>query len=223
MRGARIGGQCSPRGASDRRRAGRESDDLDAFTFAHRAAVETPPVGLRVPGWLWSEVLAHLEGDAPAEAVGLLAVAEAPEGQPATGTRYFPGTNLDASPTRYTMDPVEVIAALREMDDRGWRLGAIVHSHPATAATPSATDLGEAYYPDALMVIVSLATAPPVARAWRIAAADGRGRPGAVIGEAPLAILRDRGGDGQRDTETETGAAWGSGNGPVRRNPRLRR
>jgi proteasome lid subunit RPN8/RPN11 len=43
------------------------------------------------------------------------------------------------------------------MERRGWRLGAIFHSHPASAAWPSAEDLRQARYPSALTLIVSLA------------------------------------------------------------------
>ena len=44
----------------------------------------------------------------------------------------------------------------------------IVHSHVASKAEPSATDVGLAAYPDALYLICSLATDPPVVRAWLI-------------------------------------------------------
>ena len=115
---------------------------------------------------------------APLEGVGLLAVVD--EGDATRAVRFYPGTNVDRSPTRYTMDPAEVLAAFRDIDANGWRLGAIVHSHPATPPLPSPTDLREAFYPEALLVIVGLAghatprrhpapcTRPPAARAWRL-------------------------------------------------------
>ena len=131
---------------------------------------------------------AHLAAAAPLEAVGLLAVADDPGGAIAHVTAFYPGTNVDASPTRYTMDPAEVLAAFRDIEARGWRLGAIVHSHPTTPPVPSATDLTEAHYPDALLLIVGLAHAPPETRAWRIVAATG-GRGTAV--EVPILIARD--------------------------------
>ena len=51
----------------------------------------------------------------------------------------------------------------------------IVHSHTHTPAVPSPTDVGLAFYPDALYLLVSLAddqadpaTGEPGVRAWRI-------------------------------------------------------
>ena len=114
-------------------------------------------------------ILAHLRTALPQEGCGLLAVRLGGDGA-AVATRFYPGTNLDASPTRYTMDPGEVLAAHRDIEANEWTLGAIVHSHPATPPTPSPTDLREAFYPEALMVIVSFAAGLPTMRAWRLAA-----------------------------------------------------
>ena len=69
-----------------------------------------------------------------------------------------------------------------EIDDNDWVLGAIYHSHTHTRAFPSQTDIGLAFYPDALTIIVSLAdpNAPEV-RAFSIR--------DAVVQEQPLEIL----------------------------------
>lgn len=141
-------------------------------------------------------VLRHLTAALPHEGVGLLATTWANEqacfedaGSPSRPTqsspkglvramKFYPGCNVDASPTRFTMDPAEVLVALREIDERGWWLGAIVHSHPYGPAHPSPTDLREARYPDALAVIVSLAEQPARLRAWRLPP-GGRGPDGA--------------------------------------------
>jgi proteasome lid subunit RPN8/RPN11 len=132
---------------------------------------------LYVPRSIRDEIMIHLLAAAPNEGVGLLAV-----GQPfqddddlssVEATRFFPGTNVDRSPARYTMDPEEVIRALREMRDAGQVLGAIVHSHLKGPATPSATDVREAHYPDALMMIVSFAAQPAATGVWRVVPEDG--------------------------------------------------
>lgn len=122
------------------------------------------------------EFMIHLLEAAPNEGVGMLAVGDPfrdEDGLHAVeALRFFPGTNVDRSPSRYTMDPVEVIRALREIGESGWRLGAIVHSHLKGPATPSATDVREAHYPDALMVIVSFAVQPATTGVWRVVPED---------------------------------------------------
>jgi proteasome lid subunit RPN8/RPN11 len=120
---------------------------------------------LQITNQLRQEMLDHLQANLPNEGCGLLAVKHNGD-QAVIATRFYPGTNRDASPTRYTMDPAEVFAAFRDLAAQGWSLGAIVHSHPATPPTPSPTDVREAFYPEALMLIVSFATDPPVMRAW---------------------------------------------------------
>lgn len=115
---------------------------------------------------LFDEMLQHFLAVAPIEGVGLLAVPKA--GRNRQATRYYPGRNIEASPTRYTMDPAQVVAALQDMDVRRWRLGAIVHSHPTSEPVPSATDLQRAFYPDALLLIFGLVPQPPTARAWQV-------------------------------------------------------
>ena len=124
-----------------------------------------PPAAIRLDRALRDRIVGHLAAAVPLEGVGLLAAAEDAAGV-RRAVRYYPGTNVEASPTSYTMDPAEVLAALRDIDANGWFLGAIVHSHPATSPVPSPTDLRRAHYPDALMVIASLAIDPPHLRAW---------------------------------------------------------
>jgi proteasome lid subunit RPN8/RPN11 len=114
----------------------------------------------------------------PNEACGLLAVKDS------VVTEIYPIRNSDASPVHYNMDPQEQLRAMLDMEDHGWELGAIYHSHTHTRAYPSQTDVGLAFYPDAAYIIVSLAqmTAPEV-RAFRIV--EGK------ISEEPLETTRD--------------------------------
>ena len=147
---------------------------------------------LRLPASLREQILIHLLQAAPNEGVGLLAVAPPARDEAdvlvVDGVRFFPGTNVDASPTRFTMDPAEVLAAFREMREAGWELGAIVHSHLSGPPRPSPTDLREAHYPDALMLIVSFADQPATMRAWRVVPEHGL----TVVQPVPIEILRDR-------------------------------
>lgn len=154
-----------------------------------RAVADDPPAGLILDGATLDRIVAHLGDSLPREGCGLLATAarasESAMGDAEWVMQFYPGANIDASVSRYTMDPVEVLAAFRDMEAHGWRLGAIVHSHPATPPTPSPTDLREAYYPGALMLIVSFRAAAPEVRAWRI---DPRPGPPAVVA-APVRLM----------------------------------
>ena len=147
---------------------------------------ERPPSALRLSAALRSSVIDHLAAAAPLESVGLLGVAQEEGTDVVRAMRFYPGTNVDASPTRYTMEPAEVISALRDIEAHGWWLGAIVHSHPASPAVPSPTDLREAHYPDALMVIFSLARTVPELRAWRLV--GDRTTAGAPFVEVPILL-----------------------------------
>jgi [CysO sulfur-carrier protein]-S-L-cysteine hydrolase len=149
-----------------------------------RAVGEKPPVGLILDRSIYDEIVRHLQTTLPAEGCGLMAT-RSNDGQPERVERFYAGSNLDASATSYTMDPKEVVAALKDMEARGWRLGAIVHSHPTTEAIPSHTDLQEAFYPTALMLIVSFARGTPNLRAWRLALRDGSAQ---MEGEATIEI-----------------------------------
>ena len=93
----------------------------------------------------------------------------------------FPGRNVDGTPkTRYMMDPQDELRAFRLMDERGWDLVAIYHSHPETEAYPSETDRNRArddqnrpLFPGARHMIVSLREpAKPDVRAFRLDGAD---------------------------------------------------
>lgn len=108
-------------------------------------------------------MIEHARAGFPNEACGLLATKDN------TVVRVYTLQNADASPVNYRLDPQEQLKAMLEIDDEGWELGAIFHSHPRTRAYPSETDKALAFYPDALYIILSLARedAPDV-RAYRL-------------------------------------------------------
>jgi proteasome lid subunit RPN8/RPN11 len=121
---------------------------------------------LEIDWQMLDAIVQHLRSAFPHEGCGLLATVDV--GDARRAVRFFPGDNLDRSATRFTMDPRQVIAAMNEIAQAGWQMGAIVHSHPKSAPIPSPTDLREAYYPDAWLVIVSLVQTEPEARAWDV-------------------------------------------------------
>lgn len=130
---------------------------------------EPPPGPALVLGDdLWKCVLAHLQACLPNEGVGLLSTVDGPE--MVTAVRFYPGKNLNDSPSRFTMDPLDVLRACEDMEREGTRLGVVVHSHPTTAPEPSQTDMRELAMPGVVNLIVQLR--PCVrARAWEITSA----------------------------------------------------
>lgn len=81
--------------------------------------------------------------------------------------KVFKMTNVSASPVRYSLDPKEQLAVYNTLDDEGWELGGVWHSHTHTEAYPSPTDVRLASE-DVPYLIVSLMTDPPDIRAYRI-------------------------------------------------------
>ena len=67
------------------------------------------------------------------------------------------------------IDAQEQLRVWTELDDADEVVWAIVHSHVASPARPSQTDVGLAYYPDSLYVVCSLTDFEhPDVRAWSI-------------------------------------------------------
>jgi [CysO sulfur-carrier protein]-S-L-cysteine hydrolase len=123
--------------------------------------------GLLISSLLYDQMLAHLRGVYPEEACGLLA------GSRGAVLALYAVENQLHSPTAFEMEPLQQLQAFMSLEEAGWELLAIYHSHPHGPETPSAQDVSQAYYPDALSVIVSLADLDrPVARAFTIR--DGR-------------------------------------------------
>src|SRR5688500_1684907 len=81
-------------------------------------------------------------------------------------------TNAAASPFRYELDGMEQYRIQTAIEDAGYELGAIYHSHTRSDPIPSQTDINLAFYPDSLYVIVGVQARDPDVRAWRIV--DGR-------------------------------------------------
>jgi proteasome lid subunit RPN8/RPN11 len=111
----------------------------------------------------FDEMAEHGRAAFPNEACGLLA---GKEGRP---IGFYPMANRDASPVSYRLDPKEQLAVFNEMDEEGWELLAIFHTHTHSEAYPSETDRAQAFYPEAAYLVMSLSDrANPVLRGFRI-------------------------------------------------------
>ena len=139
-----------------------ESDAPDIEPETVEPAANSPV--LRIEERLFREMIEHLREVHPHEGCGLIAFDN--NGEP---VKIYPGTNILRSSSRYRMSDIEVLRAVDDMDRQGWWLGAIYHSHPNSQPVPSTTDLREANWPDALMLIASRLTNPtPDLRAYRV-------------------------------------------------------
>jgi len=97
-------------------------------------------------------MVAHARRDHPDEACGVLA---GPAGSPARAERIIEMTNAERSPTFYRFDSLEQLRVWREMDAADEVPVVIYHSHTATEAYPSRTDVSLASEPDAHYVLIS--------------------------------------------------------------------
>jgi proteasome lid subunit RPN8/RPN11 len=143
---------------------------------------------VKIPRPILEDMVAHARELDPFECCGLLA------GSDGAVTRQYRITNTVARDGRaievfrqadvkqlehlsdatraevaYFMDPKEMLTAFKDMRNRSLDLLAIYHSHTHSPAYPSMTDVGLAYYPDALYIIISLEDkGKPDIRAYRI-------------------------------------------------------
>jgi proteasome lid subunit RPN8/RPN11 len=118
----------------------------------------------------WLAILGHCYDGLPDEACGLLAGRLRPGSTVPDGRveAVYPCRNQDASARTYTVDSRDLIHAMRDAEARGLELVGVFHSHTHTAAWPSPTDVRQAFEPNWLYVIVSLADGDPVLRGYRI-------------------------------------------------------
>ncbi len=96
-------------------------------------------------------IVAHAKRDHPDEACGIVA---GPEGTDRP-QRFVPMINAAGSPTFYEFDSHELLELYKEMWDNDEEPVVVYHSHTATEAYPSRTDIGLASEPGAHYVLVS--------------------------------------------------------------------
>jgi len=111
------------------------------------------PTAIEIPQTGYCAMQDAVQSAAPEEACGLLA-----GGFGASTYRVrlvIPTTNILHSAVRYRIAPQEQLNAFERIEAAGLELVGIYHSHPNGPAHPSATDLAEAYYPDAVYLIWS--------------------------------------------------------------------
>ena len=106
---------------------------------------------LTISSALYEKIVAHARADHPDEACGVIA---GPAGSDRP-ERFIAMVNAERSPTFYRFDSLEQLRVWREMDDRDEEPVVIYHSHTATEAYPSRTDISYASEPGAHYVLGS--------------------------------------------------------------------
>lgn len=119
------------------------------------------------------EMVAHAREEAPNECCGLVASSNG------DAQRIYRAANAERSPVKYVVDPRDQIRIQNDIDDHGWELGAIYHSHTRSDPVPSQTDVNLAKYgddqpkfPGTLYLIVGVANREPDIRLWSIVGND---------------------------------------------------
>ena len=120
---------------------------------------------LRVSTATYDAIIAHARRDHPDEACGVVAGSLGSD----RPTRMIEMVNAERSPTFYRFDSAEHLKVWREMDDADEEPVIIYHSHTATEAYPSRTDISFASEPNAHYVLVSTRAADALEfRSFRI-------------------------------------------------------
>jgi proteasome lid subunit RPN8/RPN11 len=109
------------------------------------------------------EIVEHGLREFPNECCGVIA------SEAGVPVKVYAMANADASPVTYRLDGREQLHVFEELDERGWDLWAIYHSHTHSEAYPSEKDVRLAFYPDARYLVLSLLDREePVLRSFSI-------------------------------------------------------
>ena len=150
---------------------------------------------MRISRELIDELIAHAREEAPNECCGVVAVEPdrslerartsqerarnsqersderaADDGLPLRAARLLRAVNTAASPLRFEVDGRELLRMIEAIEQDGYELGAIYHSHTRTAPYPSQTDINfAANWPGVEWIIIGLAGGePPQVRSYLI-------------------------------------------------------
>lgn len=125
------------------------------------------PATVTLPAHLVQAIIDHARNEYPNESCGLF-VGDRPAADGGSALRWEPTRNKAASPHRYEIHPDDLLRLTLATEDADETFWGIVHSHVRSPARPSPTDVGLAFYADALYILVSLADDTPDVRAYRI-------------------------------------------------------
>ncbi|HJQ44110.1 MAG TPA: M67 family metallopeptidase [Jatrophihabitantaceae bacterium] len=138
---------------------------------------------LRIAREIHDQIVAHARRDHPDEACGVVA---GPAGTDRP-ERFIPMLNAARSPTFYEFDSADLLALYKEMDANDEEPVVIYHSHTATEAYPSRTDISYASEPNAHYVLVATRSADETDfRSFRIVDGEVTEEPVEVVDDAEV-------------------------------------
>jgi proteasome lid subunit RPN8/RPN11 len=148
--------------------------DPDPYYPGSGGSPHPGPASVTLPAAIRDGIVEQARRELPNEACGIV-VGNRPAAAGGVALRWAPLRNQLASPLRYAIEPEDLLRLTIDTDDADEVFWAIVHSHVASPARPSPTDVRESHYPDALYLLVSLdsgeadpSTGAPSLRGWRI-------------------------------------------------------
>ncbi|MBI4822689.1 MAG: M67 family metallopeptidase [Nitrospirae bacterium] len=113
-----------------------------------------------IPVSIINEMIHHAKEAYPKEACGILT------GIDMKAKKLYRMKNIDNSEVSYEMDSREQFQVMKEIEKEGLKMLAIYHSHPASPPYPSQRDIGLAFYPDTVYIIIGLTTETPEINAF---------------------------------------------------------
>ena len=125
------------------------------------------PASVELSADMVQALIDHARAEYPNEMCGVI-VGDRAAAEGGSPLRWEPTRNRAASPLRYEIHPDDLLRLTIETENIGNEFWAIVHSHTHSPPRPSPTDVGLAFYPDAIYLLVSLADAEPAVATWRI-------------------------------------------------------
>lgn len=132
---------------------------------------------MKIASGLLDQIVAHALEDPTIECCGVVAIE--PE-DPPVARRVLRARNIHASALKFEIEPMELYRLSETIDEAGWEIGAIYHSHVRSPPRPSQTDIGfAAAWPGVEWIIVGLdGDAKPDVRSFLI--------DGGEVSEVPL-------------------------------------
>ena len=94
------------------------------------------------------QIISLAQSGLPEEVCGIIA------GKDRSSQKVFPVTNILASPSKYRMDPAELVNTIWKISEERLETVAFFHSHPHSPPIPSLTDLQAHLYPEIPQIIV---------------------------------------------------------------------